>query len=153
MAAVDIEDDVQTAIRNFWKADPDLVAINPELKAGELPSPQPSTYAHVKVEKGRTNERQTGGAFKDYRNVTLTVRGLKDAVTAAVATMLNKFNLNLMPTSLAATPTLTMPSGAPFVRWWPINDGAKKVDKDHKSGNEIWEGQVIGEVYTVRTTV
>lgn len=145
--AVDINDDVQAALVARWDATEDLVAVAGTLKAGRLPSPQPAVYAHVLVEKGRDNERMTGGIYHDYRNVTLTVRGKKASVVSAMAIALGVFNNRL---GVAGQATLTMPSGARFIRFRPLNDGDKRLEETQKDGEEIWAGSIRAEIWSVR---
>jgi len=166
MAVVDINDDVAQALKALWMATPGLgTADGSGFSAGELkaslPSPQPPTYALIGVAKGRAEERYTGQAWSDYRNVTLTVRGQKPNVVKALALMLATFNRRLVNADMVALSTLvlaplvplavTLPSGARFVRWWPANGGDTAIKETPKSGNEIWRAWITGEVWTIRT--
>lgn len=150
MPNVDIDDDVQQAVVSLWQNTGQLFLLTGPLKAGRLPAGQKSTYAAVSVVKGKASERMTGDTYHDYRNVKLEVRGTKADVSKAIGLMLDTFNLGLGdPTK---SKTLTMPSGARFIRWWPLDDGSKVLEETQKSGNEIWRGTVSGEVWTVRHT-
>lgn len=138
---VDIDDDTQAAVRSLWLATPELQDGIGELFGGDVPEQLTARYALVECAKGKDNQRMTGGVYYDFRNVTLTVFGPKPVASAALAAVLTVFN--------RAT-TLTLPSGARFVRWWPLNDGALSMEKGRRRGEEMWRGVVKGEVWSVR---
>lgn len=139
---VDIDDDTLQAVVALWRGTPNLQGAIGDLRAGDLPSGLPALYAAVECVKGRENERMTGGIFHDYRDVTITLYGRKADVSPAVANVLTVFN---------RLTTLTLPSGARFIRWWPLNDGELVKDGGRRKGEEMWRGVVRGEVWSVRT--
>jgi hypothetical protein len=155
----DADEDLAQAIVAAWKADKVLPGLFAELPAQKLKkdpaAPRTSKkmpYAEFEIKKGKENERLTGGAYHDFRDVTITLVGIKADVQAAKVVVLNVFGLALMPTGTPPpAPTLTMPSGARFVRWWPKNDGDIEPDPSSKEGQDIWRVVVKGEVWTVRT--
>lgn len=139
---VDITDDTLQAFGLVWDASAPLVAAAGHLQAGDVAS-QPDVFAKIECVKGKANERMTGGAYHDYRNVTITIRGTKTDVTAAMALALAVVN---------RTMTLTMPSGARFIQFWPDGDGEIAKDEGlRRKGEEIWLGTIKGQVWTVRT--
>jgi len=68
-------------------------------------------------------------------------------INAAKILVLSVFNLKLGTPNNA---TLTFPSGARFVRWWPQNDGEIAKDPTAKAGQDIWVANLKGQVWSVR---
>ena len=155
-----VDDDTTAAVIAAWRADAGgLDALSPPV-SGRVKSTQggadmqaKGTYTVVECVQGpRPNERFITGpgtqVRNDYRKVTLTVRGVRADVVAAVGLILALFNRTL---GAPKRPTLTYPSGARFVRWWPLGDGEISEDKDTKAGKDVWQGVVSGEVWSIRT--
>ena len=85
------------------------------------------------------------GAWWDYRRVSITVRGLKADVVAGIEAIRTVFNRSM---------TLSLPSGARFLRWWP--DQSDKLEQEEPgsgkhAGEDVWRGIVEGVVWSVRT--
>lgn len=170
--AVDADKDVQAAVVALWNNSVGLGLPDPAasgFKVGQITAGrtvggsgsdpntgQPIEYASIEVVKGKENQRAgTSGAYYDYRNVTLTVRGPEPLVSQALGYMLGTFSLKaLMPTGTKLAQgqaTLTLPSGARFWRWWPMGDGEKTIEDKQRAGMEIWKGVVRGEITVIRT--
>lgn len=139
-----IDDDTIQAVRLAWQQDsvtlPILLTELPQ--TGRLKSPQGPTYAVISCKQGRQRENRTTGIFFDFRNVTITVYGTRANVVQAVAAMGVIFNRNTK---------LAFPSGANFRDWLPLNASVEQ-DKDTKAGQDVWQGIVTAEVWSVRGT-
>lgn len=85
--------------------------------------------------------------WNDYRTVTITVYGLRKDVVEGVALILAVFNRRL---GAPGKPALSYPSGARFVRWWPVGNAVIEEDKDTKAGKDVWKGTIRAEVWSVR---
>lgn len=85
--------------------------------------------------------------WNDYRNVTVTMYGIRSDVVQASQLFSALFN-RLIGTPLGRP--FTLPSGARFVRWWPIGDITIEEDKDSKAGKDIWKATARAEVWSVR---
>lgn len=122
-------------------------------------------YAHMLVEKGRANERNTGVFYFDYRNVTITLVGEKAKVSSALPQVIELFHRGLVPSDMAYLTnldpsqtggrkyyTLTYPyySARKFLRWWPINDGELVEDEATKKGKDVWRGILRGEITSIQ---
>ncbi len=138
-----IDDDTLAAVVARWKDDPQLRSIIPEPHAGRLKSPQPTLYCQVESKLDRRECASTGGAWNDYRLVTLTIVGIKAAVVEALARAEAVFSQEV---------TLTYPSGDRFVQWWPLEEGGLSEDPDRKEGQDQWRGTVQGRVWSVRVS-
>lgn len=155
MAAVDVDNDTLAACLKLWATDqanlPALFATPPQ--AGRLSGKQAMPYAAISSAKSREAQRYSAGVFKDYRKVTITLRGEKADVSQGIGFVLALFNGKL---GLAGQPTLAYPSTDPasglpwFICWWPLNDGVLTEDADVKQGDDVWIGTVEGEVRSVR---
>lgn len=156
-----VDDDTLQGVLAAWKADRTLSALFPLPPAtGRIKSTQPGQdvqasgpTAVIDCAQGpRPNERfAQGGAVlvrNDYRKVTITLRGTRADVVAGVKGVLATFNRALGTSSGAP---FSLPSGARFIRWWPLNDGEIKEDDSTKAGRDVWQGIVLGEVWTIRT--
>lgn len=138
-----IDNDTLEAVREAWLANAGLPALfNEPPQAGILRSPQSLPYAHLQSTLSRRHLIGTGGSFDDYRRVTITVRGLKHQVVAALGQVNSHFNLSTV---------LAYPSGARFLRWWPDGDSRLEQDREAKDGRDIWTGTVEAEVWSVRS--
>lgn len=145
-----IDDDTCAAVLAAWQADatlPGLFARPPgreRLKAGQqgsLPPGSPALYARLECRHLRSASAGTAGAWHDHRKVTLTAYGVESAVNAAVQAMLNAFNSRTV---------LVYPSGARFIRWWPTTGGELKIDEKARQGQDVWQGVVEADVWSVR---
>lgn len=157
-----VDADTLAAVRNLWLSD--------ALGLGQLFPQPPATGALKATDPGadyarsgpracldstqgpRPNERfaTAAGVFcrNDYRKVTMACYGTRGQVENALSLILTLFNRAL---GAPGYRTLTMPSGARFVRWWPLNDGTIKQDESSKAGRDVWQGIIEGEIWTVRT--
>jgi hypothetical protein len=177
--ATDANDDTYQALRLAWQralGDPTFPqGFRDLIQAGRLKSQEGQNlapvgidppYAHMLVEKGRANERNTGVFYFDYRNVTVTLVGIKKDVTAALPQVLELFNRGLVPFELAYLVnlppsqtggrkyhTLTYPfySFRRFFRWLPLNDGELVEDDATKKGKDVWRGIIRGELTSIMT--
>lgn len=146
--AVDIDDDTLQAVRNCWMLDntlPTLVTEPP--KAGRLKSGQSGTYAQIVCEFESRDSAGTGGAWHDYRKVTVKVWGTKANATAALAAINARFNLRL---GTDDGEPFSYPSGARFIRWWPLDGGRLEEDPATKAGEDVWIGSCSGKVWSIR---
>ncbi len=154
----DADSDTAQAVIACWKADATLATLFLQPPIYDTVRKDPARdaraalkypYASLKVEKDQDAQHMTGGAYHDYRKVTIRVAGAPKAVAdQAKLAVLNVFNLNL---GRPGKPTLALPSGAAFRRWWPLNDGEIRQDESRKDGQDVWIATVIGRVWSVRT--
>src|SRR5258708_4586630 len=169
MATVDVDKDIQQAIVTLWNATPGLGVpdannnvLGPlqagrlvplQTEAGPPPAGGLTLYCALMVSKegADPNQIQTyPGGTHDYRLATITVRGKEADVSAALGLILGTFNRTL---GIRGFPTLVMPSGAQFMsfRPRPQDYGAKKIEDQTKKGEDVWQGQVVGQGWTGRT--
>ncbi len=153
----DADEDLAQAVITLWKSDAGLSALfaQPPIY-GDVRKDQPDRkatlqypYARLQVEKDRDNQHMTGGVYHDFRRVTLTAAGPKAVAVQAKLAILKVFNLNLG--TIPGGPSLTLPSGAAFRQWWPLNDGEITKDPHVKDGQDIWVAKITGRVWSVRT--
>ncbi len=156
-----IDDDTLQAVRNLWQTSGLSL---PELpKTGRLESFQPvkadgslAPYAVLISELSRRESAGTGGAVHDFRKVTIRVFGVKADVVGALGQINGMVGVQLVPSSSAgetAGPTLLYPSGARFLRWWTGAAGlGDKLSQDPttKQGQDVWIGEHVAEVWSVR---
>jgi hypothetical protein len=175
--ATDANDDTYQALELIWQKalqDPLFPQTFRDLiRAGRLRSLEGQNlappgidppYAHMLVEKGKANERNTGLSYFDYRNVTITLVGQKADVSSALPQVIELFHRYLMPADLAYLAnlpasqtgskkyyTLTYPYYSPrkFFRWWSLNDGELVQDEATKKGKDVWRGVLVGEITSV----
>ncbi|HEX5272704.1 MAG TPA: hypothetical protein VFW33_19540 [Gemmataceae bacterium] len=143
-----IDDDTCAAVVALWKTDqadlPKLFAHPP--RTGRLKAPDPYPSAQVDSEYAR---HESGfGYRKDVRKVTLTLRGVRADVVAGLKAALALFNRNMGGPSQAG---LTYPSGARFIKWWPLDSGTMKQEDTTKEGLDVWAGILTAEVTSVRS--
>lgn len=157
-----VDADTLAAVRALWLSDTNgLNKLFPQPPAtGRLKSTQPGADVDASgpsavldcVQGPRSNERfivaQKPLARNDYRKVTATMRGTREQAANGVSLFLTLFNRSL---GMPSYPTLTFPSEARFVRWWPLGDGQLKQDPDTKAGKDVWIGTVEGEIWSIRT--
>jgi hypothetical protein len=152
-----VDDDTLQAVQNLWLATPALVAVAARApQVGDLKStrdnPQTLPYVQAKCEAvpGKTT-RYPKAIRKEVRKVTLTVWATYEQVKAALPAVLGTFNARL---SAPGRPTLTYPSGARFIKWWPLSDGTmmrEEGDAAIRQGQEIWKAVVEAEVTSTRS--
>jgi hypothetical protein len=111
-------------------------------QSGRLKSPQAMPYAHIACELLRREATGTRRTWHDVRKVTITVRGLKADVVRALATIQTVFNTETV---------LAYPSGSRFLRWWPTGSPKLVQDEATKDGQDVWQGILEAEVWSVRT--
>lgn len=153
-----IDDDVLRAVVALWTADPQAIpaAFARPVQAGRLKStrekPQVMPYARVSSEFD--SQMLYSGGRLDRRKVTLELWGTEAQVRDGLKAVAALFNRLLVSTTLATAPqqTLAMPSGAKFVSWLPVDPGSQKQDETVKGGHDVWVGQIVGKVTTVRLT-
>lgn len=150
-----VDEDTLEAVVALWSSDPQKVLgglFAEPIQSGELKPGRAMPYAHVQCQQGtKPNERMTGGVRQDYRKVTITVWADKAGAIKGGQAVLATFNLKLQPTE-AGQPTLTYPSGARFIRWWPLNDGKLEERRAQKKGGlDMWTATLEGEIWSVRT--
>lgn len=137
-----IDDDTLAAVRAKWLADADLPGLMDRPPAtGRLKSPIPLPYAHLASEPLRRESTGTGGAWFDWRKVTITVWGTYEQARTALDKVLAVFHQNVV---------LTFPSGETFMRWWPLDGGKLEQDPDVKEGHDVWKAVATGEVWSTR---
>ena len=159
--AVDIDSDTLAAVVTLWTTDATLPGLFKEpIRSGRIKAPQATggvygdrefPYAQATCELDRRELSGTGGAWFDYRKVTLRAWGKKDQASAALAAMLARFNLGLPSTADAAgRATIVFPSGERFIQFWPLDGGTIAEDKDVKAGFDVWVATVTGRVWSIR---
>ena len=156
-----VDDDTEAAIVALWGQTQALTKAFPNLpRTGRLKKDAgqsiPTPYAQLDCKQGpKPNERMTGGVRHDYREVTITIRGTRAEVVAGTSAVLGVFNRKLgdpnYPAANGLPVVLTFPSGARFIQWWPLNDGAIEEEVETKAGKDVWKGIVRGQVWSVRT--
>lgn len=141
MANDAINDDVRRAVIATWRANAALHALIAEPRSGDLKAGQGELYAHLEVRADRHQLVDTGGAFFDWRRVTITIVGRYDRAVAAHEAALAIFNLQT---------ALVFPSAARFMAWLPQDGGDDQQDPDRKAAEEVWRGIIVGLVWSVR---
>lgn len=171
----DATDDTYQALLKAWNQDAYLTTTFPEpIHAGRLrshegalsltPPGKDPPYAQMLVEKGRTNERNTGIFFQDYRAVTITAVGTKAQASQALARLGEVYHRGLLPYDLARTipgiinsggfaATLTYPyySARRFVQWWAsgrAEDGILEIDESSLKGKDVWRAVLTGTIWS-----
>ncbi len=152
-----VDDDTLAAVRLLWAATAALPALTDRaIVAGAVRSPReqplPLPYAHAACENLPGKGMHYVKAIrKDVRKVTLTVWGTYAQCRLALPLMLGTFNLRMGgPEGL---PGLAYPSGARFIKWWPVDDGSLAQEQGEgaqKAGEDVWLARVTAEVYSVR---
>lgn len=139
------------AVRSRWEEEretlPALFSEPPQ--SGRLQSPQPDLYALLECQLEKRESAGTGGAFYDWRRVSICVYGRKDDVRAGLSAVGAIFNRNTTLTF----PTTDAETGKPkFLRWWPADGGGDTLEQDpeRKSGEDIWVGKVASIVWALR---
>lgn len=148
-----IDDDTLAAVVELWDTSEALAALfSAGLQAGRLHSPRaeplPVPNAQVMCEFAREDLAYT--YRMDRRKVTLTMRGVKAQVVEGVSAALALFNRDMGNPVVPASPPLVYPSGARFVRWWPLDSGKLEQEETALKGQDVWRGVVSGEVTSVR---
>lgn len=152
IVGVDVDDDVEKAVVALWISTPALASLFAHApRSGRIHStktaPQSLPYAQVASEHSKS-ERGFGYCL-DRRKVTLTMRGTRAQAVQAMGQALGVFNARLGYPD-GSSPTLTMPSKARFIKWWPLNEGTTKQEETQVQGVEVWAAVIEGEVTTVR---
>jgi hypothetical protein len=110
-------------------------------ETGRLKSPQVLPYAQIDCVLNRREMTGTQGTWNDYRNVTITVRGLKEHVVQGIGEVMAVFNRDT---------TLIYPSGARFRQWWPDGEAELEQEETTKDGQDLWRGVLKAVVWSVR---
>jgi hypothetical protein len=143
-----IDDDTLAAVQALWATNQDLAKLFPQppqygrLKPPQSPPDVSAPYAELGCQFQSRRMVNTGGAFFDYRKVTITVRGLKADVVKALTFIAATFN---------RVAVLVYPSGAKFMRWLPSGRDKLSQDPKTKSGQDVWIGIHEAEVWSTRT--
>lgn len=138
-----VDEDTLEAVAALWRATPALTALAAAPAAGRIRGPLTPPYAQAESRFEKNELSGTGGAWHDFRRVTLTVRGAKADVVALTKAMGAVFNLQT---------TLTFPSGARFMRWKAANGGGSLgQEQDQAGGSDVWAARIEAEVWTVRS--
>ncbi len=148
-----IDEDTERAVLLLWQQDTaNLPTVFRQLpQTGRLKSPVslPLVQPTAQIESVYSKSERGTGYIKDRRKVTITVRGSRADVVKGMAFVLQIFNAALGgPKQFGQW---IYPSGARFVRWWPLNDGELREEPTTKDGLDVWSGIVLGEVTSVRT--
>jgi len=88
----------------------------------------------------------TGLAWYDNRRVTITIRGLKPDVVAAIKDVLAVFNVKTQ----LAYPSVDAGGQARFLKMWPDGNAKMKQDEATKDGQDVWIGEIGFIVRSVR---
>lgn len=150
-----IDDDTLAAVVALWGTNQALAKLFPAgLQAGRLHSPKdaplPIPNAQVACEFAR--EDLAYSYRLDRRKVTLTMRGVKADVVAGLKAALATFSRDMGNPVIPQTPGLTYPSGARFVRWWPLDSGKLEQEEATRQGQDVWRGIITGEATSARTS-
>lgn len=154
-----IDDDTLAATVALWQATPALMQVfaSPP-RTGRQKSTQPGQdieasglYAVLDsklLRRELTGSDKAGAApWFDYRSVTITIYGVRADVVQGVSLVLAAFDRQL---GVPGKATLSYPSGARFMRWWPIGNAVIEEDKDSKAGKDVWKGVIQAEVWSIR---
>jgi hypothetical protein len=144
----DVDTDILRGVLALWDSLDALKAtpLKHPPRTGRLVAPDTLPNVHLASEFSK-DERGVGYR-KDRRKVTITIRGLHDDVSVILARTLNIFNASL---GLPGFSTLIFPSGAKFIKWWPLNSGTlAKQEEAEKDGQDVWIGVIEAEVTTAR---
>jgi hypothetical protein len=143
-----IDDDTLRAVKALWGEEALLLPalFTEPIRAGRLKSTPDRLldmpYAQASSELLNREKSGTSGHWHDHRKVTIRVWGLKDDVVEAIAILTGIFNVDT---------TLTYPSGARFIRWWPDGDAKFYQDETTRDGQDVWVGEIAGNVWSVRS--
>jgi hypothetical protein len=139
---VDVDHDTMSAVRLLWQTDAAALPliVDRPIQSGRLKSGQASTYAVVTSEIDHRDSAGTGGAWHDYRKVTIKVYGVKADVVKAVSAVQKLFNLRTV---------LTYPSGASFRRWWPQGTRLAE-DPATRAGQDVWTCTIEALAWSMR---
>lgn len=161
-----IDDDTEKAIVALWLQQPTWTAVFPNPpRTGRQKSvnpgqdiENPGSGPYVVLDSKLLRRELIGGdsqglsAWEDHRDVTMTVYGTRAQVVTGLGLILGIFNRGLWPSNVPGKPTLIYPSGARFIRWWPVGNAVIEEDKDSKAGKDIWKGTIRADVWSVRAT-
>lgn len=153
-----VDNDTLEAMALLWKTDTAaLPALFKEQPGGGLvksPRARPTElpYGTLACEATGKFQRYPSGTRKDVRKVTISMWGTKEQMVLALRAALGIFNSRM---GAPGTPGLTYPSGARFIKWWPLDDGslAQEADGKTKGGQDVWRAQITAEVTSVRSEV
>lgn len=161
MSADAVDDDTEAAILSLWQLDAGgLMQLFKQLpRTGRLKSIAPGAdvqatgpYAVLDSTLARKElvaaDAKSIFGWNDYRNITVTIYGLRADIVAAVKLFLALFNRKTGVPGLGAP--FVYPSAARFIRWWPIGDAKIEEDKDSKAGKDVWKATCRAEVWSVR---
>jgi len=156
MAADVIDNDTELAVQTAWATDTTtLPGLFPHgLVVGRMKSLIPGTdvqagkpTANLDCQLDSRTALAFGAVWLDKRRVTITVRGVRADVVAAVAAIRGIFNSKL---GFAGGTPFALPSGAPFLVWEPRRDTALQEDEATKAGKDVWQGIIEGILWTQR---
>jgi hypothetical protein len=150
-----IDDDTLQAVEAAWATSQALAKLFPRApQSGRLKStkatPQKLPYAQLACESvpGKL-VKYTRAVRKDVRLVTITIYGLKADVVAGLFAALDVFNSDMGRPGTGPAP-LVYPSGANFIKWWPLNEGDLEPDPTTLQGQDVWRGIIRAEVTSSR---
>ncbi len=137
-----IDDDTLAAIRSQWNDAPTLAGLLTDPpQAGRLVSPQTGAYCQIASVLKSRQLTGTAGFYHDRRTVTISVRGRKADVVAAQQALGDVFNRNTV---------LVYPSGARPFWYMPLPGDSLKEDPARKSGEDVWLGELVADVWSIR---
>lgn len=150
-----VDEDTLAAVQALWRSSPLLPALldrAPAAEAARSPLGQPLSlpYGVLSCAPSPKTVRYTKSMRKDVRKVTLTVWGTHEQAVAALKAMQDVFHARL---GAPGWEHLVYQSGAKFVKWWPLNDGALEKEKGTaaaKAGEDVWRAIIEAEVTSVR---
>jgi len=145
-----IDDDTLAAVATLWGQSSALAAILPAPHFGRLRSlqgtPLALPYAQAESALARREPSGTGGAFHDYRKVTITIRGDYSQASQALAAAQAVFNRDTL-LGYSTTDITGLPR---FMRWWPTGGGHLEEDAAVHGGKDVWKAVLEAEVWSVR---
>lgn len=145
--AVDIDSDTLAAVLTLWQTSTDLpTLLDDPVRAGRLHADpetrqRPLPYAQATCELDRRELAGTGGAWFDWRRLTLKLWGVKADASAGLDYMTDLFNRNAV---------LVFPSRDVFMSFWPDRSPMLVEDPDVKDALDVWRAEVSGLVWSVR---
>lgn len=152
-----VDDDTIAMVQQLWLSSPTLTEIldrAPAADTAKSPRGQPLQlpYGTIACEHspGRS-QRYVNGTRKDVRRVVISVWGTHEQANAALQAMEATFHARL---SAPGYTLVGYPSGAKFIKWWPVNNGrlVKETGSSAaKGGEDVWRATIEAEVTSVRS--
>jgi hypothetical protein len=150
-----VDEDTLAALQALWLTSPSLPALldrAPASGAAKSTRDQPLKlpYGLLTCEPSPKTVRYIKSIRKDVRRCVLSIWGTHAQAKDALSAVLAIFHARLGAPNY---PVITYPSGAKFVKLWPLNDGhlAKEEGASGaRAGEDVWRATIEIEVTSVR---